>query len=422
MPGIGYQGDYTDATTGLVHMGARWYDPSTGAFTSNDTLNGTPLPSTADGNPYAYANGNPLTETDPTGHGGGGGTAVVDAPPYSVDWSSIEIEHVTEWDWLSADGVPIIPTGWDSYSYIPRSTFQSMASNVANVWAQYESGYDADSNLVGPPNLGVGPSGGGAPPNLGVPPGASGGHGLCTTITCPPILPPPPPPPPQNPYAAGLVFPTNPPGSLTNNPWITKILQGLSSIASLFGEGHGIHEKVTKPNEAPDGTKPDDRTHVNSGNQDEPATSSGGDMQGGGSGGGTETGTGECIPEPENGAGGPTYKDLVSQGARDSHHIIQNAAVRDLPDYSRDLAPAIQLAGPSTTPGTPHYAATQAQRLPGGGTYGEERQIAYDALRAAGFSDAEAQAAVERADQYFMGSLCIGLDTPTRIPGNRRTP
>ena len=49
-------------------MSARWYSPATGSFTSNDTLGGSPLPSTVDGSPYAYADGNPLTDADPTGH------------------------------------------------------------------------------------------------------------------------------------------------------------------------------------------------------------------------------------------------------------------------------------------------------------------------------------------------------------------
>jgi RHS repeat-associated protein len=71
MPSLGYQGQYTDPGTGQVDMSARWYSPGTASFTSNDTLTGSPLPSTADGNPYAYANGNPLTTTDPSGHCGG---------------------------------------------------------------------------------------------------------------------------------------------------------------------------------------------------------------------------------------------------------------------------------------------------------------------------------------------------------------
>jgi RHS repeat-associated protein len=50
-------------------MNARWYNPATGTFTSSDTLGGTPIPATADANPYAYADGNPLTNTDPSGQG-----------------------------------------------------------------------------------------------------------------------------------------------------------------------------------------------------------------------------------------------------------------------------------------------------------------------------------------------------------------
>jgi hypothetical protein len=61
-------------------MGARWYDPATGGFTSSDTINGSPVPSTADGNPYAYTYGNPLTQTDRTGHSPGGAVCPVFGP------------------------------------------------------------------------------------------------------------------------------------------------------------------------------------------------------------------------------------------------------------------------------------------------------------------------------------------------------
>jgi len=66
---------------------------------------------------------------------------------------------------------------------------------------------------------------------------------------------------------------------------------------------------------------------------------------------------------------------------KDAHHIIQDAAVRDLPGYATNSAPGVQLAGPSTLPGTEHYAATVVQRAAGGGTYGAERQIAFNALK-----------------------------------------
>ncbi|HEY3684800.1 MAG TPA: LamG-like jellyroll fold domain-containing protein [Streptosporangiaceae bacterium] len=66
-PTIGYQGEYTDPDTGRVDMHARWYTPGTATFTSRDTTTVDPDPS-IQANRYTYANANPLTNTDPTGH------------------------------------------------------------------------------------------------------------------------------------------------------------------------------------------------------------------------------------------------------------------------------------------------------------------------------------------------------------------
>ncbi|MFC4896236.1 RHS repeat-associated core domain-containing protein [Streptosporangium amethystogenes subsp. fukuiense] len=64
---LGYQGGYTDPSSGKVNMAARWYQPSTGSFVSRDTLTQNPDPS-VQLNRYAYANDNPLTNIDPDGH------------------------------------------------------------------------------------------------------------------------------------------------------------------------------------------------------------------------------------------------------------------------------------------------------------------------------------------------------------------
>ncbi|MFB9680164.1 RHS repeat-associated core domain-containing protein [Streptosporangium vulgare] len=64
---LGYQGGYTDPSSGKVNMAARWYQPNTGSFVSRDTLTQSPDPS-VQLNRYAYANDNPLTNTDPDGH------------------------------------------------------------------------------------------------------------------------------------------------------------------------------------------------------------------------------------------------------------------------------------------------------------------------------------------------------------------
>ena len=71
----GYRGQSRDGSTGKYQMGARTYDPTTGAFTApdayrisdsqTDTSVGTD-PLTA--NTYSYVNGNPLNLVDPSGH------------------------------------------------------------------------------------------------------------------------------------------------------------------------------------------------------------------------------------------------------------------------------------------------------------------------------------------------------------------
>jgi hypothetical protein len=114
-----------------------------------------------------------------------------------------------------------------------------------------------------------------------------------------------------------------------------------------------------------------------------------------------------------------TYRAVRNVRATDAHHIIQHAAVKNVPGYRRGAAPAIQLPGPSTKVGSPHYKATQVQRRAGGGTYGAERRIGYKALRKAGLTPAESRAEIKRADDYFMGVLGLTHSSPTRAVGNR---
>jgi RHS repeat-associated protein len=114
-----------------------------------------------------------------------------------------------------------------------------------------------------------------------------------------------------------------------------------------------------------------------------------------------------------------THQELFNSKARDAHHIIQNKAVENLPDYKYGKAPAVQLDGPSTRIGSQHYKATQAQREHGGGTYAAERRIGYKALRAAGLTPDQSRQAIEFADRYFQG-IGVTPSTPTTIPGNRK--
>ena len=60
-----FKGGVQDRTTGWVHFGARWYDPATGRWTQQDTLDNPLDPANA--NRYAYAGDDPINHVDPTG-------------------------------------------------------------------------------------------------------------------------------------------------------------------------------------------------------------------------------------------------------------------------------------------------------------------------------------------------------------------
>jgi hypothetical protein len=113
-----------------------------------------------------------------------------------------------------------------------------------------------------------------------------------------------------------------------------------------------------------------------------------------------------------------TVFDLRAAGLKDAHHVVQDAAVRNLPGYNSQLAPGVHLPGPSTLAGTAHYLATQVQRQPGGGTLAAELRIGYKAIRRAGFAEAEARKVINETYDYFR-SIGATPSTPTRIPGNR---
>jgi RHS repeat-associated protein len=72
---LGYDGQYTNADTGLVYLRAREYDPATGQFMSVD-----PLKVLTD-EPYGYAGDDPLNKWDPSG--------LVFGIPGTPSWSEV---------------------------------------------------------------------------------------------------------------------------------------------------------------------------------------------------------------------------------------------------------------------------------------------------------------------------------------------
>ena len=59
----GYAGGYTDATTGLIKFGIRYYDPRVGRWTQATPIGGS-LQEATKANPYIYANNDPINEVD----------------------------------------------------------------------------------------------------------------------------------------------------------------------------------------------------------------------------------------------------------------------------------------------------------------------------------------------------------------------
>ncbi|MDI6817234.1 MAG: RHS repeat-associated core domain-containing protein [Actinomycetota bacterium] len=62
-----YAGYYFDSETGMYYLKTRYYSPELGRFLTKDSVDGANAdPKTL--NPYAYAEGNPVMNTDPDGH------------------------------------------------------------------------------------------------------------------------------------------------------------------------------------------------------------------------------------------------------------------------------------------------------------------------------------------------------------------
>jgi RHS repeat-associated protein len=60
-----FKGGIQDRATGFVKFGGRWYDPTTGAWTQQGTLDAPLDPANA--NRYQYAGDDPISDADPAG-------------------------------------------------------------------------------------------------------------------------------------------------------------------------------------------------------------------------------------------------------------------------------------------------------------------------------------------------------------------
>jgi RHS repeat-associated protein len=135
--GVGFQGELWQPD-GLVHLRARNYDPSTMSFTSRD-----PLPSVVGsntfGNPYAYADNDPINRQDPLGLRGEvkkgctkSGSLINSANAFAKDhlgltcmWDDALIRDMTK-DWAKNLMVGV----WDVVSTVASSTVHSIKNEL----------------------------------------------------------------------------------------------------------------------------------------------------------------------------------------------------------------------------------------------------------------------------------------------------
>jgi RHS repeat-associated protein len=249
MPSVGYQGDYTDPTTGHVDMSARWYNPSTAGFTSNDTLAGAPMPAPAgtDSAPYGYAGGNPLTTTDPTGHGlCWTGLIMVYCPSVGVRIGGSlglggygggyrpGINYGNAYSQSSSSGVSDAQAIW----YAKQAAARAMLYQAQQQAGARRGGYG-----------GGGYAGGGYVGGWGCTYGCGGctyGCGGCAYGCV--YIPPPPPPPPQDIYAGP--HPARPPGAprwMRTTPYITYVAHNTTSFRGIPNGRHIIERPPPPP-------------------------------------------------------------------------------------------------------------------------------------------------------------------------------
>jgi RHS repeat-associated protein len=138
-----FQGDLTDLTTGQVEMGARYYEPVLGRFSSRDRLFGEPA-SPLSLNQYVYGMGNPVTFSDPSGLRPLCGEGCTQEEEQEVLQTFIEAQTQATQDQQSDSPALAAP------SQLARFCPPSRPCQQIRVWwSQYRFGEDYSEWLVG---------------------------------------------------------------------------------------------------------------------------------------------------------------------------------------------------------------------------------------------------------------------------------
>jgi RHS repeat-associated protein len=153
---VGYQGQWTDPATGQTDMGARFYQSSTGGFLDQDTDPAESGTAVTD-NLHAYADDNPMSVADPSGHspsgGSGSGGGVTQADVNAAEARAVEAERTAveaeaaatnakaaaTRDWSVADAATDYANGLNSDANHLFTQATALAASAQKLYARAQS-------------------------------------------------------------------------------------------------------------------------------------------------------------------------------------------------------------------------------------------------------------------------------------------
>ena len=150
-----YNAEYTDSSTGLQYLRARYYDSSQGRFTTKDTLLGsTDKPITL--NLYTYCGNNPLNITDPSGHGwwSNAVSSVKSAAKTAGNWANKNIVQPvksaanTAKNWANNNIVQPVKSFINNTKQAASDAYQKGKQYVEKKCQQVQQGYNQVTNYV----------------------------------------------------------------------------------------------------------------------------------------------------------------------------------------------------------------------------------------------------------------------------------
>lgn len=130
---IQYTGAIYDELTGLLYLNARFYDPSTGRFITQDSYRGEKNDEDT-WHLYAYCANNPINYVDPSGHAW---ETLLDVA--SVGWSIIQLMNAPSWTnlgyliWdIGATFIPFVPGSYAIKAVKGTSTVSKISLRIPN--------------------------------------------------------------------------------------------------------------------------------------------------------------------------------------------------------------------------------------------------------------------------------------------------